>query len=64
MDAETEKNFAFIDAQNLYFGTTKCDKCAKALGINLKDMQLANCTCSGAWEVNLESRFYSFIQRT
>lgn len=48
------KNFAFIDAQNLYFGTTKCDSCAKKLEIDLKDMQLADCTCSKAWEVNLE----------
>jgi len=36
MDTENEKKFALIDAQNLYFGTTKCDSCAKALGIELK----------------------------
>ena len=54
------KNFAFIDAQNLYFGTTKCDSCAKKLGIDLKDMQLADCACSNAWEVNLE-RFRIYL---
>ncbi len=51
---EKEKNFAFIDAQNLYFGTTKCDVCAKALKIDLRDMQLSDCTCSSAWDVYLE----------
>ncbi|MFA6077268.1 MAG: NYN domain-containing protein [Candidatus Paceibacterota bacterium] len=54
MDTENEKKFALIDAQNLYFGTTKCDSCAKALGIELKQMQLTDCTCSDAWEVDLE----------
>lgn len=48
-----ENNFAFVDAQNLYFGTTKCSDCAVKLGIELKDMALENCTCSTAWEVDL-----------
>jgi len=47
------ENLAFIDAQNLYFGTTKCSDCAKALGLELKDMKLENCSCGQAWEVDL-----------
>lgn len=47
------QNVAFIDAQNLYFGTTKCDVCAKKLQLDLKDMQLTDCICYNAWEVNL-----------
>ena len=46
-------NIAFIDGQNLYFGTTKCNKCAEKLGIEIKDIKLADCTCGFAWEVDL-----------
>ncbi len=46
-------NIAFIDGQNLYFGTTKCDTCAKRLNLDLKDIKLSDCTCGCAWEVNL-----------
>lgn len=48
-----KQNIAFVDAQNLYFGTTKCHVCAKELGVELKDMSLSNCSCGGAWEANL-----------
>ena len=44
---------AFVDGQNLYFGTTKCHICAKSLGIELKYMNLSNCICGAAWEVDL-----------
>ncbi len=50
---EKENNFAFVDAQNLYFGTTKCGDCAKRLGIEIKDINLEDCTCDTAWEVDL-----------
>ncbi len=46
-------NIAFVDGQNLYFGTTKCYICAKSLDIELKYMNLSNCTCGFAWEVDL-----------
>ena len=46
-------NISFVDGQNLYFGTTKCHICAKNLGIELKYMNLSNCTCGAAWEVDL-----------
>ncbi len=48
-----QPNIAFIDAQNMYFGTTKCSKCAGSLNTELKDMKLLNCTCGYAWEVDL-----------
>lgn len=49
----TEKNLAFIDGQNLHFGTTKCDNCAKRLNVSLQDIRLSDCTCGDGWEVNL-----------
>lgn len=47
------QNLAFVDGQNMYFGTTKCDVCAERLGIELQDVKLADCTCGIAWEVSL-----------
>lgn len=46
-------NAAFIDGQNLYFGTTKCHQCADKLGADIKDMKLSDCTCGAAWAVDL-----------
>ena len=46
-------NYAFIDGQNLHFGTTKCTSCAVALGKDIKSMKLNDCTCGQAWEVDL-----------
>lgn len=46
-------NLAFIDGQNLHFGTTKCNNCAERLGIELKNIKFADCTCGSAWEVDL-----------
>jgi uncharacterized LabA/DUF88 family protein len=53
MGTSTENNVAFIDGQNLYFGTTKCDSCAKKLNVTLQQIRLSDCTCGGAWEVDL-----------
>jgi uncharacterized LabA/DUF88 family protein len=50
---EQQNNYAFIDGQNLYLGTTKCTDCANALDIKLTDMKLSDCTCGKAWEVDL-----------
>ncbi len=49
-----QKNLAFIDAQNLYFGTTKCARCAQRLSKDLRDMRFADCTCGVAWKIDLE----------
>lgn len=46
-------NIAFVDAQNLHYGTTKCDICAIALSKELKTMKRSDCTCGLAWEVDL-----------
>ncbi len=54
MDNLKQNNFAFIDGQNLYLGTTKCYYCADKLGIEIKDCQLSDCTCGKAWEINLK----------
>lgn len=48
-----KSNLAFIDAQNMHFGTTKCYKCAKRLGIRIRDIRLEDCNCGNAWEINL-----------
>ncbi|MDD5098874.1 MAG: NYN domain-containing protein [Candidatus Colwellbacteria bacterium] len=47
-------NIAFIDGQNLFLGTTKCDVCAARLNISIKNIKLTDCTCGNAWEVNLK----------
>ncbi|TSC89828.1 MAG: hypothetical protein G01um10143_318 [Parcubacteria group bacterium Gr01-1014_3] len=46
-------NLAFVDGQNMHFGTTKCYKCAARLKISIKEIKLADCNCGNAWEVNL-----------
>lgn len=46
-------NLAFIDGQNVFFGTTKCSNCAERLGIELQDIKLSDCSCGAAWEINL-----------
>lgn len=54
-------NIAFIDGQNLHFGTTKCDNCAARLKIDIKDIKKEDCTCGYAWEVNL-SKFRVYLK--
>lgn len=61
MEITKENNLAFVDAQNLHFGTTKCDVCAKRLGRDIKDVKLADCTCGNGWEVNL-SKFRIYLK--
>ena len=46
-------NLAFIDAQNLHFGTTKCEFCAKKLNIDTRNIRLADCVCGAGWQVDL-----------
>lgn len=53
METTTENNLAFVDAQNLHFGTTKCYICAKRLCREIKDIRLSDCTCGTGWEVDL-----------
>ncbi len=53
METQKENNLAFIDGQNLHFGTTKCNSCAGKLNITLQNIKLSDCTCGNAWEVNL-----------
>lgn len=47
-------NIVFIDAQNMYFGTTKCYLCASKLGKELKEMKLKDCSCRLAWDIDLK----------
>lgn len=54
MDENPQTSIAFIDAQNLYFGTTKCHICAQTLEKELREMKLADCTCGYAWQVDLQ----------
>lgn len=63
MDQEKpqEKNIAFIDSQNLHFGTIKCDICAISLGKNIRDMELVDCSCGQAWEVDL-TKFFIYLK--
>ncbi|OGI71170.1 hypothetical protein A3B84_01400 [Candidatus Nomurabacteria bacterium RIFCSPHIGHO2_02_FULL_35_13] len=53
MEKKEQNNIAFIDGQNLFFGTTKCNDCAKTLGLEIRNIKLSDCTCGNAWKVNL-----------
>ncbi|MFH1472977.1 MAG: hypothetical protein ABIF06_00995 [bacterium] len=46
-------NAAFIDGQNMHFGTTKCYLCAEKFGIDIKDIKLSDCKCGTAWSISL-----------
>ncbi|MBP6974764.1 MAG: NYN domain-containing protein [Candidatus Pacebacteria bacterium] len=48
-----ENNIAFVDAQNLYFGTTKCGDCAKSLKKEIQEIKLNDCVCGNGWAINL-----------
>jgi uncharacterized LabA/DUF88 family protein len=48
-----EKVFAFVDGQNLHFGTTKCNNCADKKSIELRSMKVGDCSCGTAWAVDL-----------
>lgn len=61
MKKEDTKNLAFIDAQNLHFGTTKCNDCAEKLGLEIRDFQSSDCFCGSAWKVNL-SKFRIYLK--
>jgi len=56
---EFEKsNLAFIDGQNMHFGTTKCYECFAKLvlenpNLKIENIKLSDCSCGKAWEVNL-----------
>ncbi len=49
----TLSNIAFVDAQNLHLGTTKCRNCSEKRAIDFKDIKLSDCVCGSAWEVDL-----------
>jgi len=53
MTQTAKPNYAFVDGQNLYFGTTKCHICAEKLRIELQSIKLSDCICGFAWEVSL-----------
>ncbi len=53
MGKKAATNIAFVDGQNLFLGTTKCNNCAKQLEIDVKDIKLSDCACGNAWEVDL-----------
>jgi uncharacterized LabA/DUF88 family protein len=54
----TKPNLAFVDAQNMHFGTTKCYDCFNKLKLKnpllkIGDIKLSDCSCGKAWEINL-----------
>lgn len=55
-----ENNLAFVDGQNLYFGTSKCSSCAEKLHKELSVLKYEDCVCGGAWKVDL-ARFRIFL---
>lgn len=62
-EGEPQKlNLAFIDGQNLHFGTTKCYDCAKRQKIKIPAMKLSDCSCDKAWEIDL-SRFREYLTK-
>lgn len=46
-------NIAFIDGQNMHYGTTKCSDCALLKKIELKDIKQQDCSCGFAWKIDL-----------
>ena len=56
-----EKNIAYVDAQNMHFGTTKCYKCAERLKKDLHSMKLGDCACGAGWEIDL-ARFRVYLR--
>jgi len=54
-------NVAFLDGQNLYFGTTKCEACAKKLGVDIQHIKLSDCTCGGAWAID-DKKFRVYLK--
>lgn len=61
MHTPIKNNLAFIDGQNLHFGTTKCDICAKKLNKTLQEIKLSDCKCNNGWEVDL-SKFRIYLK--
>jgi len=61
MNNEKVPNIAFVDGQNLRFGTTKCHSCANTLGIELREIKYKDCVCGTAWKVNL-SKFRIYLK--
>lgn len=57
-----KSNIAFVDGQNLYFGTTKCYKCAKSKKLKIESMELKDCSCGTAWDIDL-SRFRHYLTK-
>jgi uncharacterized LabA/DUF88 family protein len=55
-----ENNLAFVDGQNLHFGTSKCSSCAEKLKKELKLMKCEDCVCGNAWKVDL-AKFRVFL---
>jgi uncharacterized LabA/DUF88 family protein len=56
-----EKNVAYVDAQNMHFGTTKCYVCAECLKKDLHSMKLSDCICGAGWEIDL-ARFRVYLR--
>ncbi len=52
--SEAENNIAFVDGQNLYLGTIKCASCAERLKMRTLEIKKSDCTCGGAWQVDLK----------
>jgi len=48
-----KNNIAFIDAQNVHFGTTKCHVCAKVLQKDISEIKFKDCNCGYAWKIDL-----------
>jgi hypothetical protein len=56
-----DHNIIFIDAQNLHFGTTKCNICAGKINKTIQEMRLVDCVCDMAWKVDL-SKFRIYLR--
>jgi uncharacterized LabA/DUF88 family protein len=52
MNNKKIENIAFIDGQNLSFGTVKCSDCSKKLSKRIEEMKKSDCICGKAWKVD------------
>ena len=55
-------NIAFIDAQNLHLGTTKCIQCSEENDIPFSTLNVSDCKCGNAWRVDF-FKFQEYLDK-
>ncbi len=58
-----ENNLAFIDGQNMHFGTTKCNVCSLTLAIDIQNIIIINSFNTLSQKTDLR-RYFSQIKHS